>query len=200
MSRGGFLLPRLQKLASQNRRLLVLVGVGIHDDFRADLIWPFFLQPVVAFFTNTAPLSFNATSDLLNVGSLFSWNSSASMSTGNFSERPAEQGSVDSSDKTEAVVNNSSDWTWPKMVWLSTHAPGLLKSPRFLAQSYDGVRHYNNVVASLLKPYGIPVLDSFNMTAPLHSVDGTHYGYGANALKVHFLLHWVKERQDRGEW
>ena len=170
-SKGRFLLSHLHMLARRGKRVLLLAGLGIHDDFRTQLIWPLFLKPLVDFVTN----------------------SSQGLQTK--LHQTAQQA--------EMVRNkgaSSSVARWPKMVWVNTHAPGLLKSPLFPAQSFEGVRFYNAEMAHLLEPRGIPVLDSFNMTAPLHSVDGTHYGYGANMLKVNFLLNWVAERRDRGEW
>ena len=168
-SKGRFLLPHLHMLARLGHpRVLLLAGLGIHDDFRAQLIWPMFLQPLVDFFGNSTQLT------------------SPPQRTEAVSKSPGARSS--------ALAR------WPKMVWVNTHAPGLLKSPLFPAQSFEGVQFYNEEVARLLEPRGIPILDSFNMTAPLHSVDGTHYGYGANTLKVHFLLNWITERRDRGEW
>jgi hypothetical protein len=67
-------------------------------------------------------------------------------------------------------------------------------------QTSVGVKFFNKKIQRLLEPHGIPILESYNMTEPLHSVDGTHYGYGANMLKVQALLAWVQERQRRGEW
>ena len=87
-----------------------------------------------------------------------------------------------------------------KMLWLTTHAPGVLKSPVFVEQTFSGVKKYNAFISNLLEPLEIPIFDSFNLSVPIHSVEGTHYGYGANMMKTQILLNWVKERQDRLDW
>ncbi|XP_070195872.1 uncharacterized protein [Littorina saxatilis] len=208
---GRFLLPHIDNLHTRKQRVLLLAGLGIHNDFRIDLVWPLFIQPLVEYFTNST------SSSLVNMNvsdsegaRMASWfdlrkkygvgNAVPPLILGSnklpSSNKPPSSFSVQPGNK----ATPSSLRPWPKFIWAGTHAPGLLKTPVLPAQSYQGVKFYNEAMARRLEPLGIPVLDSFNMTAPLHAVDGTHYGYGANHLKVQVLLHWVKERQDRGEW
>ena len=89
---------------------------------------------------------------------------------------------------------------WPKLLWINTHAPGQLKSPKFIHQTAAGVKDYNDRIKWYLDQYDIPVMETFNMTDGLHAVDGTHYGFGANMLKVQFLLHWIKEQIENNNW
>ncbi|KAL8597832.1 hypothetical protein ACOMHN_061365 [Nucella lapillus] len=258
VTKGRFLLPYLQTESSRHQNLLLLLGVGIHDDFRDDLIWPGFVRPLAEYLTNSSIPSpaksaenFTAKASLLSpakvaenlaakssvlsgktadndaakssvlsartaassdvnvVKSLtasssakhqFTATKSLTSATAQPNQAPASNKDVASGRKLFHSTFSLRKRKWPKMIWVNTHAPGLLKSPLFPAQSYEGVKYFNSKMADILEPYGIPVLDTFNMTAPLHSVDGTHYGYGANHLKVQFLLNWVKERQDREEW
>ncbi|KAK7100900.1 hypothetical protein V1264_023765 [Littorina saxatilis] len=202
---GHFLLPYIDNLHTRKQRVLLLAGLGIHNNFRTALVWPSFLQPLVKYFTNSTSSSLASMkvggSEGASMASLFDL--SKKYGVGNATP-PLILGSnkLPSSPPAQPKkkATPSSLRPWPKFIWAGSHAPGLLKTPVYSAQSYQGVKLYNQAIARRLEPLGIPILDSFNMTAPLHSVDGTHYGYGANHLKVQVLLHWVKERQDRGEW
>nr|KAG5691483.1 hypothetical protein BaRGS_026258 [Batillaria attramentaria] len=155
MWQGRFLLPEIQKMTSRGERVMLVTGIGIHDDFLTHIIWAIFVQPLVEYVAQT-----------------------------------------DTENLTHFNLRR-----WPKLIWANSHAPNLLKSPYVSPrQTFESVLRYNSEMTDHLRPYGVPVLDTFNMTAPLHSVDGTHYGYGANTLKVQFLLNWVQERQQRNEW
>lgn len=151
---GKFVLPLLQKMVSQKRRVLLLAGIGIHNDFNVDVVWKVFAQPLAEYVSKRA-------------------------------ERNATQ------------IPRS---LWPKLVWANPHAPGLLKTPIVPSQSYESVQNFIKEMTSRLQLYNIPIFDTFNMTAPIHSTDGTHYGYGANMAKVHILINWIKERHDRSDW
>ena len=81
----------------------------------------------------------------------------------------------------------------PQLLWVGTHAPGLLKSDHFAAQSSDGVRHYNRGINTILNTWKVPNLDTFSFTNGVVSHDGTHYGWGINMLKTDMLLTFIKQ-------
>ncbi|XP_067655565.1 uncharacterized protein [Haliotis asinina] len=96
-------------------------------------------------------------------------------------------------------VKNTS-FKYPKLMWANGHAPGLLKSPVYERQGLQYMKKANENMQKLLKPLGIPVFDTFNMTSTTISFDGTHYGYGVTTAKVQLLLNYLKELQGRHQW
>ncbi|BFY99553.1 hypothetical protein BsWGS_02593 [Bradybaena similaris] len=80
----------------------------------------------------------------------------------------------------------------PRLLWLGAHAPGLLKSPRFAQQSSAGVEEFNAEITGVLRPWLVPALDTFSSSKGTVSVDGTHYGWGVNKLKVNMLLTYIR--------
>ncbi|XP_046364181.2 uncharacterized protein LOC124140581 [Haliotis rufescens] len=97
------------------------------------------------------------------------------------------------------IVKNGS-FKWPKLMWANGHAPGLLKSPVYELQGLKHMKMANYRMHKLLKPLGIPVFDTFNMTSSTISFDGTHYGLGVTTAKVQLLLNYLKELQGQNEW
>ena len=93
-----------------------------------------------------------------------------------------------------------SNQTWPKLVWVNVHHWGLLKSPTSVKQQLPIVQHFNQRMKEQLGPWGVPVLDTFNMTAGVESFDGTHYGYGVNKVKAQILFHFLRELRTKGQW
>jgi hypothetical protein len=89
---------------------------------------------------------------------------------------------------------------WPHLVWLSHHAPGLLKSPLLLAQESEGVQRFNEKIEHYLTKSKIPFLNFYNLTEGTFSFDGSHYGFGINLSKVQILLNYIQEMQRRGRW
>ncbi|XP_046555275.1 uncharacterized protein LOC124264569 [Haliotis rubra] len=96
-------------------------------------------------------------------------------------------------------VKNTS-FKYPKLMWANGHAPGLLKSPVYERQGLQYMKKANDNMHKLLRPLGIPVFDTFNMTSTTISFDGTHYGYGATTAKVQLLLNYLKELQGKHQW
>lgn len=44
-----------------------------------------------------------------------------------------------------------------------------------------------------MRSRGIPVLDFFEMTKTVFSLDGTHYGLGVNEVKAQVFLNYILE-------
>ncbi|XP_012942842.1 uncharacterized protein LOC101857899 [Aplysia californica] len=82
---------------------------------------------------------------------------------------------------------------WPRLLWMGTHAPGLLKSPHFAAQTAGGVQKFNKGIQTILRTWKVPYLDTFAFSNGTVSFDGTHYGWGVNMLKVDMLLTYIRE-------
>ncbi|BFY99604.1 hypothetical protein BsWGS_02643 [Bradybaena similaris] len=82
---------------------------------------------------------------------------------------------------------------WPKLIWLSTHSPGLMLSPNYRPRQSEHVVRYNLKVNDILRRRGISVLDFFEMTKSVMSVDGAHYGLALNDLKAQVLLNYILE-------
>lgn len=90
---------------------------------------------------------------------------------------------------------------WPRLLWIGTHAPGLLKSPKFREQTAEGVQNFNKNVYAILNQFQVPYLDTFDFTNGIVSFDGTHYGWGVNMLKVNMLLTYIQhELADAPGW
>ncbi|XP_055955694.1 uncharacterized protein LOC130012266 [Patella vulgata] len=89
---------------------------------------------------------------------------------------------------------------WPKFLWASTHATGLLKSPHMPSQSYKSGRYFNEWLKPRLDKEGVTIFDTFNMTDGVVSPDGCHHGLTVNMLKARFFLHYIAELQRKGEW
>lgn len=86
---------------------------------------------------------------------------------------------------------------WPKLIWASPHAPGLLKSPTYDKQQTEHVVRYNLRVNAIMRSRGIPVLDFFEMTKTVFSLDGTHYGLGVNEVKAQVFLNYILEMRTK---
>ncbi|XP_071119778.1 uncharacterized protein [Haliotis cracherodii] len=89
---------------------------------------------------------------------------------------------------------------WPKLVWVSPHAPGILKTPRVPGQSYSSVVRYNAFINSHVRAAGIPILDTFNMTDGIMSYDGAHYGFGINMIKSQIVFNYLTHLRAHGIW
>ncbi|GFS11186.1 lysosomal protein NCU-G1 [Elysia marginata] len=99
-------------------------------------------------------------------------------------------------DKNLSTSNTNSNQTvnlLPHLFWMGIHAPGLLKSSHFEAQSAEGVQRFNNAIEKILDEEGIPYLDTFNFTSNVLSFDGTHYGFAINMLKANMFLTYIRE-------
>lgn len=83
---------------------------------------------------------------------------------------------------------------WPLVVWITTHAHGSLKPISFIkSQGNDKITRFNKDMEEFLKPLGIPVFDTFNLTLGVHSYDGTHYGFGVNMMKAQLFMNFLDE-------
>ena len=83
------------------------------------------------------------------------------------------------------------------MVWAGTHAPGLLKSPRIPSQSTDSIAEFNAKTKAIFSAEGIPVFDTFQLTAHTMSYDGVHFGQGVNNMKAQILLNHILEQKGK---
>ncbi|KAK6175434.1 hypothetical protein SNE40_013899 [Patella caerulea] len=89
---------------------------------------------------------------------------------------------------------------WPKFMWAAAHATGLLKNPSVLFQQYKHCLRFNKWLNPRLEKLGVPVFDTFNMTAGVASHDGCHYGMAVNMLKARVFIHYIAELQRKGQW
>ncbi|GFN89894.1 hypothetical protein PoB_001640000 [Plakobranchus ocellatus] len=88
--------------------------------------------------------------------------------------------------------------SWPRLVWVSPHAPGLLKSPWLPSQLAPGILNFNNHINTVFTNAGIPVLNTFGLTVDgVMTYDGLHYGHGVNTLKAHILINYIQEIRKR---
>ena len=61
---------------------------------------------------------------------------------------------------------------WPYILWLSTHATGRLNDLNYITPSYDDrIACINEDMKDYLSDFGIPVIDTFNMTRGVRSID-----------------------------
>ncbi|XP_046578092.1 uncharacterized protein LOC124285859 [Haliotis rubra] len=134
-----------QRVVNSNSKSLLLVGIGIHNNFNHKVVQTKYLLPTLTY-------------------------------------------------------KRDSKRSWPKVLWATSHAPGIMKSPKMLAQSYESVQRYNVNMAPFLKTWEIPVFDTFNMTDGMTSFDGEHYGLGMNVAKANVLLSYLDELKNRGLW
>ncbi|XP_059142496.1 uncharacterized protein LOC131930126 [Physella acuta] len=84
---------------------------------------------------------------------------------------------------------------WPKVIWMTPHAPGLLKSGLNTAQQSDHMKFYNRVIRGVMEKRGVPVVDFFNLTEGVMSYDGTHFGKGLNDVKAHIFVNFLLENR-----
>ncbi|XP_046565001.1 uncharacterized protein LOC124273741 [Haliotis rubra] len=89
---------------------------------------------------------------------------------------------------------------WPQFLWAASHAPSALKSPKVLTQSYESVKRYNSKMETFLKPWKVPLFNTFNMTDGMMSFDGEHYGLGMNVVKANVILSYLNELKKEGLW
>ncbi|XP_046552395.1 uncharacterized protein LOC124262020 [Haliotis rubra] len=87
---------------------------------------------------------------------------------------------------------------WPRMVWASVHSFGVLAFAS--ERNATLVRDYNRQISEFLATWGVPVIDTFNMTLGTVSVDGVHYGQGVNVAKAQLFLNYLFEEKLKGQW
>ena len=77
----------------------------------------------------------------------------------------------------------------PEIIWLNSHAAGPLKPLVYQArQGNQNILSFNRQLRDFCMRNDILVFDTFNITADVHSFDGTHYGSEVNLLKVSMLI------------
>nr|KAI8748431.1 hypothetical protein BgiMline_017863 [Biomphalaria glabrata] len=86
---------------------------------------------------------------------------------------------------------------WPKLVWYEPHSDGLMKSPNVPAQLGPNRIIYNNKVKDYMDQHNVSVLRFFNLTRPVVSYDGSHYGKGVNDVKLQIILNYLLEERSR---
>ncbi|XP_059147987.1 uncharacterized protein LOC131935552 [Physella acuta] len=84
---------------------------------------------------------------------------------------------------------------WPKVIWVTPHVPGPLKSGRYVHQQAAKMEVYNQVMHQVMRKQGIPVLDFLHLTDGVMSYDGTHFGKGLNDVKAHIFLNFLLENR-----
>lgn len=102
--------------------------------------------------------------------------------------------------KPVANVVNNNPYESPHVLWLTLQKPGMLKSPQFPLQRPESVRWYNANMTSFMNSKNIPVMDFYNLTEHIISLDGTHFGMGVNLLKSQMLMNYISELQGKGQW
>ncbi|RUS80210.1 hypothetical protein EGW08_012035 [Elysia chlorotica] len=81
------------------------------------------------------------------------------------------------------LLAQASSSQWPKVIWATTHAPGLLKSPRIPSQSTESIAKYNAKTKAIFSENGIPVFDTFELTSQAMSYDGAHFGQDSSSYQ-----------------
>ena len=87
--------------------------------------------------------------------------------------------------------------SWPRIVWVTPHVPGLLKSTAYPGQSRDKALTYAAQMMSYLKGK-LHNVDSVAFTDGMVSYDGTHYGKAINDLKARILLTLIDTNNKHG--
>lgn len=80
---------------------------------------------------------------------------------------------------------------WPKVIWVGTHAMAPLMTPASPNHTNPNVLRFNRAIRDVLKPRGVNIFDTFNLTLNLASVDGSHYSKGAHLLKARVLVEYL---------
>ncbi|KNC85962.1 hypothetical protein SARC_01867 [Sphaeroforma arctica JP610] len=82
------------------------------------------------------------------------------------------------------------------LIWLSMHAQDIDKKPmRYRkTQDNDHVRAFNRNVNTHVDNKQMLVFDTYALTESVHTPDGTHYGYGVNAMKAQYILQWLETK------
>ena len=62
------------------------------------------------------------------------------------------------------AASNSTNNTSPHLLWLSTHAPGLIKSVDYSLQTAENIWKYNKAIEVILRTWNIPYLHSALLT------------------------------------
>ncbi|XP_066935854.1 uncharacterized protein [Clytia hemisphaerica] len=139
---GGMAYEKVNKILSEQRPL-ILIGIGIHDNFNHDKVIDEYLAPLIQ------------------------------------------------------LRNERIGYSNPVIVWLNTHAAGLLKPIGYQkTQGNERILKFNSVLYDYCRRNSIFVFDTFNMTKGVHSFDGTHYGKTLNQLKVEILLNSLRMLKD----
>ncbi|KAH9496847.1 hypothetical protein Btru_010416 [Bulinus truncatus] len=99
-------------------------------------------------------------------------------------------------DLIQPILNIVSRSKWPKIVWSSTHSPGVMKSAHITNQSTESILQYNAIIKTALQGSEIPVFDTFRLTNGTMSFDGVHYGRGVNDVKTQILLNYILELRE----
>ncbi|XP_076441395.1 uncharacterized protein LOC143280579 [Babylonia areolata] len=87
----------------------------------------------------------------------------------------------------------------PHLVWAGVHQLGMMRLP-LKSSDGTGIRGFNQDIQHFLDGYHVPVFDTYNLTDNVMSLDGIHYGYGVNTMKVNIFLHYIHELKSLGKW
>ncbi|CAH1801215.1 unnamed protein product [Owenia fusiformis] len=91
---------------------------------------------------------------------------------------------------------DTSNRTIPRMVFMSPHLPGLMKSPRYWNnQGTKSVTTYTTEMRKFLSKYNIPTFNTHAFTNHSFSFDGTHFGYGVNHQLAQTLLNYISQHE-----
>ncbi|CAH1801248.1 unnamed protein product [Owenia fusiformis] len=92
--------------------------------------------------------------------------------------------------------NKMDNHTTPRMVFMSPHLPGLMKSPRYWnTQGTKNVTTYTSEMRTFLSKYNIPTFNTHVLTNHSFSFDGTHFGYGLNHQLAQTLLNYISQHE-----
>ncbi|CAL1533383.1 unnamed protein product [Lymnaea stagnalis] len=84
----------------------------------------------------------------------------------------------------DPLLNILKNSTWPKLIWMASHSPGLLKTGTEKRQQSQALLDYNDQLTAILNARGIPILKFFDFTKGVFSFDGAHYG---SIFAINFL-------------
>ena len=98
----------------------------------------------------------------------------------------------------QPLLDLTADTTWPKILFFTPMAPGLLKSPKFVNQNRDSVLYFNSAIKNLLTGANVAVVDTFRMSDDVISYDGTHYGRALGEVKAGLLVQMIERMKDSG--
>ncbi|CAH1791813.1 unnamed protein product [Owenia fusiformis] len=91
----------------------------------------------------------------------------------------------------QQLLENTKYESVPKVLWLNTHLPGLLKSIHQVRQDVQHTKQFNRHVDAYLRKLCVPVMNTEELSKNVFSFDGTHYGLGMNLIKAKIILNYV---------
>ena len=89
---------------------------------------------------------------------------------------------------------------WPNVLWSAAHSLGIWRYPDVKTVNNVDGKIFNEKIIEFIRPYGVPVFNTFRLTEGVRSIDGTHYGLAMNVLKSQIFLNYIQELKQKGNW